>query len=59
MGVPGQVIGFYLELYRDNVAVINFPGARPREFAVRRGIRQGDPASMIILRALWTQSCGG
>eukprot|EP00959_Pyramimonas_sp_CCMP1952_P278251 5817177-Pyramimonas_sp.AAC.1 len=43
MGVPGEVCGFYRELYRDSVAVINFPGATGIEFSVERGVRQGDP----------------
>ena len=50
MGVPDEVRGFYTELYRDNVAVIHFPGARFVGFKVDRGMRQGDPASMLSLR---------
>ena len=48
MGVPDEVRGFYAEFYRDNVAVINFPGARHLEFLIGRGVRQGDPASMVL-----------
>ena len=48
MGVHPAVLGFYKALYTDNTATVSFRGCTPRRFPVCRGVRQGDPASMVL-----------
>ena len=48
MLVPGAVINFFMELYDKNTATVSLFGQLFESFAVERGVRQGDPSSMLL-----------
>ena len=48
MGLPVPLMGFLRTLYLCSSATVVFKGRRFKSFIVRRGIRQGCPASMLL-----------
>eukprot|EP00959_Pyramimonas_sp_CCMP1952_P099281 2075590-Pyramimonas_sp.AAC.1 len=48
MGVPSAVILFFQALYQDNSAIIYIFGRMFGSFSIGRGVRQGDPSSMLL-----------
>eukprot|EP00959_Pyramimonas_sp_CCMP1952_P201831 4220448-Pyramimonas_sp.AAC.1 len=44
---PG-VVGFFEALYSDNLGTVCFGGKRHRAIRLLRGVRQGDPSSMLL-----------
>eukprot|EP00959_Pyramimonas_sp_CCMP1952_P354994 7436270-Pyramimonas_sp.AAC.1 len=48
MGFPIAIIAFFQELYRSNSGWVTLGGRRIVKIMIERGVRQGDPASMIL-----------
>eukprot|EP00959_Pyramimonas_sp_CCMP1952_P213871 4475069-Pyramimonas_sp.AAC.1 len=48
MGFLEALIGFFEKLYDRNTAVVTLGGAKFGTFPVGRGVRQGDPSSMLL-----------
>ena len=48
MGTPPAVLGFIEALYKDNIGVVCFGDCQNMEISIERGIRQGDPMSMVL-----------